>query len=475
MVKKKFENIFKIYSKRIFIIDSRGIKISYKQFYESVLKTILILKKKGCKKNTKIIILDENSVNYLIILVACIFGGFVACPLDPTIKKERIKKIKKLYKSKLILKDLKELKLNKTSLNLDSRELNYDDTDCLLINSYGKNGEPTGILFKSSSILGSADSFSKLAKYNNKTVILHCLPMFYMGGILDTFFSPLISGSKIIVAEKFTVLNAKNFWTLPIQHKCNTLFLTPSIIALMTTIFRNSNKTTLNHVSTYKSIFATGSILYPEVRKKFFKIFKKRISSCYGSTEIGGPLCIQKNRASFKKNFCVGGHSKEVKIKEKAGYGRDFNYIFVKTPYFMKGYLTSKGLIRPIDKKGYFNTGDLGYYYKKTLFIKDTNRAIIKKGGELISLNLIEKTALQLKSIKNVFAIGKTDFYAGQEIFLFVSLKKGINKERALKKINLILKNNLRPVEVPKKILFLDKINLVSERKKNKDQLIKLI
>ena len=47
---KKFENIFKIYSKRIFIIDSRGIKISYKQFYESVLKTILILKKKGCKK-----------------------------------------------------------------------------------------------------------------------------------------------------------------------------------------------------------------------------------------------------------------------------------------------------------------------------------------------------------------------------------------------------------------------------------------
>ena len=141
----------------------------------------------------------------------------------------------------------------------------------------------------------------------------------------------------------------------------------------------------------------------------------------------------------------------------------------------MKGYLTSKGLIRPIDKKGYFNTGDLGYYYKKTLFIKDTNRAIIKKGGELISLNLIEKTALQFKSIKNVFAIGKTDFYAGQEIFLFVSLKKGINKERALKKINLILKNNLRPVEVPKKILFLDKINLVSERKKNKDQLIKLI
>jgi len=96
MVKKKFENIFKIYSKRIFIIDSRGIKISYKQFYESVLKTILILKKKGCKKNTKIIILDENSVNYLIILVACIFGGFVACPLDPSIKKERIKKIKKL-------------------------------------------------------------------------------------------------------------------------------------------------------------------------------------------------------------------------------------------------------------------------------------------------------------------------------------------------------------------------------------------
>ena len=37
------------FTQKIFIIDSRGIKISYKQFYENVLKTILILKK-GCKK-----------------------------------------------------------------------------------------------------------------------------------------------------------------------------------------------------------------------------------------------------------------------------------------------------------------------------------------------------------------------------------------------------------------------------------------
>ena len=49
----------------------------------------------------------------------------------------------------------------------------------------------------------------------------------------------------------------------------------------------------------------------------------------------------------------------------------------------MKGYLTSKGLIRPIDKKGYLNTGDLGYYYKKTLLSKTQTGLLLKKEESL--------------------------------------------------------------------------------------------
>ena len=272
--KRKFENCFKFYSDRIFIIDQTGKKITYKAFFDRVLKIIIFLKKIGCKKESKILILSENSVNYLATLAACVFGGFTACPLDPSIKNLRLKNIKKLYKAKFLLKNLDNLGIDKIHLGKNCNNIiDYRDTDCLMLSSYGPKGEARGILFKSSSIINSAQSFSKLAVYNKKTTILHCLPMFYMGGILDTFFSPIFSGSKIIVGEKFSILNAKDFWTLPLKNNCNTLFLTPSIVAFITTIFRKPSNEILKHVSKYRSIFATGSTLYPEVRKKFYASF----------------------------------------------------------------------------------------------------------------------------------------------------------------------------------------------------------
>ena len=114
--KRKFENCFKFYSDRIFIIDQTGKKITYKAFFDRVLKIIIFLKKIGCKKESKILILSENSVNYLATLAACVFGGFTACPLDPSIKNLRLKNIKKLYKAKFLLKNLDNLGIDKIHL-----------------------------------------------------------------------------------------------------------------------------------------------------------------------------------------------------------------------------------------------------------------------------------------------------------------------------------------------------------------------
>ena len=200
--KRKFENCFKKYAKRVFIIDHRGKKITYDAFFKSVLKIIKLLRSIGCKRNSRILILSENSSNYLAFLAACVFGGYVACPVDPTIKSERLENLKKLYKTKTVIKNFNEVKINRITLSKNEHNLlNYNDTECLIIASAGSKGESKGILFLSSSIIKSAESFSKLAGYNKKTVILHCLPMFYMGGILDTFFSPIFSGSTIIVGE----------------------------------------------------------------------------------------------------------------------------------------------------------------------------------------------------------------------------------------------------------------------------------
>ena len=102
--KKKLESCFKKFSKNIFLTDSVNHNITYEEFFISTLKLINYFKKKGIKKNSKILILSDNCLNYLIILAACLFGGHVACPVDPTMKSERLKELKKIYKINYTIK-----------------------------------------------------------------------------------------------------------------------------------------------------------------------------------------------------------------------------------------------------------------------------------------------------------------------------------------------------------------------------------
>ena len=469
--KKKLENYFKKNSKKFLVIDSDGKKTTYSDFYKKSLYVIFYLKKLGIKKNTKIIILSDNSLNYLITLNACLLGGYTACPLDPSIKKERLIAIKKIYKKSFIIKDVSKIRFKK--LFLKEGLIDYQNTQCLILYGSNEKGEPKGIVLSSDSIIKSSISFSKLANYDSDSRILHCLPMFYMGGILDTFFACICSGSTILLDKRFSIMNILNFWKLPLKMKCNVLFLTPFIVAFLTLIFRKPSLKIKKHVSKYKSIIATGDYLYPETRKKFYDIFNKKIFSCYGATELGGPVAIQKKNHT-SENFCVGSHAQEIKIIAKNTINKQ-KTIYIKSPYLMDGYLTKNGIEKIKEIKGYFDTGDTGKYSKGLLFISGRKRNIIKKGGELIYLDLIEKITLNILNVDEAAAIGKKDEIAGEEIYLFVRILKKNLSNKKLNDIRKILTMKLRPIEVPKKIISIQKIPKNKNGEKDIKKLLEMI
>ena len=81
------------------------------------------------------------------------------------------------------------------------------------------------------------------------------------------------------------------------------------------------------------------------------------------------------------EDFCVGRHGNGVKIlikKDEEGSNR----MMVKSPFFMKGYITKKGYEPPKSFDGYYDTGDIGDYKNDLLYIKGRKRDIIKRGGE---------------------------------------------------------------------------------------------
>ncbi len=448
-------DLFKKNADKIFIINE-NYKITYNQFINHTIQVIDFFKKKNINKQDRILIKIDNSYEYLLTFLAGALGEFVVCPVDPSLKGNAYENYKKIISPNFIIDKTKQIQLYKNSSNnLKSfSKADDDDKDFIIIPTSGTTGEPKGILFSLSSYLQSSHSFSKLAQYDSNSKIYHHLPMYYNAGILNTFFSPMISGSTIILGEKLSGIGLFNFWNIPEKFGANHLHVTPSI-ALALCKINNLDKKFLSHIKNYHAIFSTGSKLYDSIKKKFKKNFQKDILSCYGMTEIGGPITCQNLKNHHLPNS-VGSHQPEVDIKIENNEAE--GVILIKSPYMMKGYLTSKGLNLPLTNDGYFVTDDVGFYEDEILHIVGRNKEIIKKGGELVSLVLIENTILELDIILNTVVIGIEDEILGEKIIAFIEFMDKKSEIKLLNSVQKYLKEKLKPVEQPDKFIIVPEI-----------------
>lgn len=442
-IKKELYDIINTRPDETIFISQKG-ETKLSSFKIKILKTITFIKKKYKHKN--IIYSGENTEEFFIFFLACLFANYKLFPIDPTTSKSNINFYKKQFKFHNYINNFDIKKIENEKIG----EASFEDCDFLYILSSGTgDGKPSAILHTINSLLLSSKSFSELTAYNDKTIVFHCLPTFYMAGILNTFLSCIFSKSKIAIGKTINFQNISTFWKQTKKFKVNSLHLTPSIY-LGLCIFHKVNQNLRDHLSEYQSIISTASFLYPEIRKKFSKIFKRRIQSCYGLTELGGPLTCEtiEDVLNEDNDHVVGRHTSKLKIKITKK-----KLILIKSPFIMKGYISYNGKIsKPKTIGGYFNTGDLGDYKNGILEYFGRNREIIKIGGELVSLPIIENEAIKSNLIKECAAVGIPNIYAGDDLILFVIFKKP-NLKVNLIGINKYLNKNLRKIEIPKKII----------------------
>ena len=166
-------------------------------------------------------------------------------------------------------------------------------------------------------------------------------------------------------------------------------------------------------------------------------------------------------------------HADEVKIKISKDKNK-LNSVMINSPFIMKGYVGNKGLEKAKLNNGFYNTEDIGSYEKGLLFIHGRTRDIIKKGGELISLPLIERVVLQFTNIIEAAAVGKKSLISGEDLYLFVTIKGEFKLEDKIHQIKEFLKKKLRPIEIPQKIIIVPQLPKTSNGKLNKKDLIDL-
>lgn len=443
-------------------------KISYSDFLKKSQEFLYFLQnKKKLKLGDKIIIKLENSAEYLISIFACFMGHFIACPIDKEIPNVKYKKIKKILNAKYEINNFNKIKyIQKNTQNLKVKNKNLL---CLVIFTSGSTGQPKGIQIKLKQYLGSAFEFGKIAEYDNKTNIYHCLPMHYNAGLLNTFFSGLFNCSKIIIGPQINMLNLFKFWNNLSTFNINSVHIVPEIANGLLKL--NIDTKIQDDVQKIDKIICTGSHLYEETKDKFEKKYKKRLLSCYGLTEIGGPITLQDWEDTFEENS-VGKLIKNISIKIIKK--NNVNLVYVKTPYLFDSYLLENGKIqKPKKIKGYFNTNDIGFFKNKNLFINGRKKEIFKRGSEIVSPQDIENTCRKFKIVSDCAALTEDNINKGSKIYLLVKFMQNKATIKNLKLLNKFLIKNLKKIELPDKILLVPKIFRTASGKLKKNDMQK--
>ena len=422
----KLEESFKSNFNKVLLTSTEGVNYSYGQVWLNALILSNNWYEKSLKEGDRIVFLRSNDLSLLVSYLACAIGGFVAIPINPYSNKKLQKNYIELYKPSLIItetSDLMQTDVKRKNLEI---EIKFSgEEDFLVINTSGTTGSPKGICHSLKNIIGSAISFSSLSGMNNDTAMYHILPMYYMAGILNTFFSPIMSGGRIIEGKMFSISTQFYFWKSCIKYNANFICLTPTIAMSLCHLAKDT-KSAKSKVDNLVSIQSTAGVLLDGTRKKFYKTFGKPLQDCYGLTELGGPLTIQHYKDAVKQ-YDSGYISPSIKY-----ILREDGVFLVNSPFLMKGYISKKGIESPVLNNSFFDTGDICEIKNKKLKIIGRSKDTIIRGSENIAPVVIENEISAFDFVAEVAVIGvKHDFW-GEVILACVIFKKDTLVDEAL-------------------------------------------
>jgi long-chain acyl-CoA synthetase len=452
------------------------------------------LLKIGVRREDRIALLIENSIDYVVSYFATLKVGGIVVALNTDTTSDSltyhlndcgakvvIAKAKYLRHLVPALSDLKQLR----HLITDSKHLekfnefpqittwNFKDvTDssspenpgvrCIdvdlaaFVYTSGSTGQPKGVMLTHLNIVTNTRSIVQYLELSEKDRVMVVLPFFYIYG-MSLLNTHIYTGGSLVIDNNFAFPNV----VLETMTKtdCTGFAGVPStfIILLNKSMVKQKKFPALRYVT------QAGGALAGNIQKTVAEVFDPaKLFIMYGATEASARLSYLPPEWLPKKWGSIGKAipNVEIFISDENGKRMPANTegeIVARGLNIMQGYWNDPQATKEVLKGELYYTGDIGKMDDDGFFyIVGRTKDMIKVGGQRVSPKEIEEILLELPEIHEVAVIGSEDEYLGEAVIAFIVFNSG--QKLTDKQILTHCKEHVPQYKTPKKLIFLSEL-----------------
>ena len=321
----------------------------------------------------------------------------------------------------------------------------------VLLYTSGTTGRPKTVALSERNIISNAEGCCQATGFDHRQVMLAILPLFHAYGLTVTILLPLMTGSTVVISERFaprTVLNIIE------RHRVTTIVAVPSQYRVLA-----MDPTTCDATSLWLCI--AGAERLPDTTERVFTSRSGHpVLPGYGATELSPVVSL--NIPETNRPASVGKPLPGTKVTIRNENGEsclvgEIGEICVEGPNVMLGYLNDpEGTARKI-RNGEFYTGDKGFFDADGyLYISGRADEMVKVAGEKIYPVEIENALERIDGVEEVAVVALPDQRGGVRLHAFVQRKPGaVLDETGLR---FACREVLEPYKIPRTFTFVESL-----------------